>query len=223
KGNITCWKLAVTPDQKIHALYNSYYASEDGGVTWENRHPQFGLIGPMTIHGNDVYVGYLGSDKIYRSTNAGIDWTQLDTTGLNGATFDNSAENQIALDAQGYIYAYCRVFGNPDLTGVYRSTQPISGIEKETNILPKEFTLYQNYPNPFNPSTTIKFSVPFRTNVSIKIYDLLGVEIKTLIKDEFVQGIYNVEFDAGNITSGIYFYIITAGNFRETKKMILLK
>ena len=118
--------------------------------------------------------------------------------------------------------------GNPPLGGGYAyldelSFGPPTDVEEISSTIPDDYSLKQNYPNPFNPSTTIKFSVPFRTNVSIKIYDLLGVEIKTLIKDELVQGIYNVEFDAGNITSGIYFYIITAGNFRETKKMILLK
>ncbi|MBA4251533.1 MAG: hypothetical protein C0425_06080 [Chlorobiaceae bacterium] len=93
------------------------------------------------------------------------------------------------------------------------------------------FSLSQNYPNPFNPSTLINWNQPFDGFVSLKVYDILGNEIATLVNQERKSGSYKVEFDATNLTSGIYFYRIivnqtgggTAGKFSETKKMILMQ
>ncbi len=222
EGNVTSWKLAVTPDQKVHAMYASYYASDDGGDNWENRHPAFGWAGPMTTHGNDVYIGYLGG-KIFKTSDAGLNWTELDTAGLKGSTLSNTFENQISLDPSGRIYAYGRVFLNPDLTGVYRSVQPITGIKDKGGLAPVDFSLHQNYPNPFNPSTTIKFSVPQTSYVSLKIYDALGREIAELVNEELQTGSYQVEFDGSNLSSGVYFYTLKAGKFLSTKKLVLMK
>ncbi len=85
------------------------------------------------------------------------------------------------------------------------------------------YKLYQNYPNPFNPSTTIKYSIPNQSNVTLKIFDVLGSEVTTLVKKEQPQGNNEIEFDGSVLTSGIYFYRIQAGDFVDTKKMILLK
>ena len=89
--------------------------------------------------------------------------------------------------------------------------------------VPKEFILAQNYPNPFNPSTTIKYSIPHQSNVILKIYDVLGKEIETLVNEEKTVGNYQVEFDASSFSSGVYFYQLRAGEFVQTKKMLLLK
>jgi hypothetical protein len=89
--------------------------------------------------------------------------------------------------------------------------------------LPQIFKLYQNYPNPFNPTTKIRYSVPRSSNVTIKVYDILGNEIATLVNGEQEAGTYEVEFDAAILPSGIYFYKLQAGLFVETKKMILLR
>ena len=87
----------------------------------------------------------------------------------------------------------------------------------------KDFYLSQNYPNPFNPTTNISYSISQRSFVTLKIYDVLGNEITTLINKEMQSGSYEVEFDASNLPSGIYFYQIRAGAFVDTKKLILLK
>lgn len=91
----------------------------------------------------------------------------------------------------------------------------------------KKFDLYNNYPNPFNPSTTIRFSIAEASNVKIVIFDQVGQEVKVLVNDHFSAGTYQETWDAlenGNsLSSGIYFYIIKAGNFLQTKKMLLLK
>ena len=85
------------------------------------------------------------------------------------------------------------------------------------------FSLAQNYPNPFNPSTVIRYSVSSAQLVTLKIYDVLGREVKTLVNEEKPSGSYEIEFNASNFSSGIYFYQLTAGDFRDTKKMILLR
>lgn len=83
---------------------------------------------------------------------------------------------------------------------------------------PVKFELSQNYPNPFNPATVISFSLPQKSNVTVKIYDILGNEVRTLINETKDAGKHSVNFNAASLSSGVYFYSIKAGNFTETKK-----
>ena len=89
--------------------------------------------------------------------------------------------------------------------------------------LPAAYTLNQNYPNPFNPSTVISYSIPKSSLVTIKIFNILGQEVKTLISQQQNPGTYKVSFDASKLSSGVYFYSLTAGGFNQVKKMMLLK
>ncbi len=89
--------------------------------------------------------------------------------------------------------------------------------------IPLDYILYQNYPNPFNPSTTIKFSVPDKSNIVLKVFDMLGNEISTLVNEDKFRGIYTVSLNASNFSSGVYFYQLRAGNFVQTKKMMFVK
>lgn len=100
---------------------------------------------------------------------------------------------------------------------------PIVGIEQISTTVPKEFSLAQNYPNPFNPTTTITFSLPKEGYVEIKLFDVTGKEVATLVSDPYRAGTYSVEFDATKLASGVYFYKITTGDFTATKKMVLIK
>ncbi len=81
----------------------------------------------------------------------------------------------------------------------------------------------QNYPNPFNPSTNINFTLPNTEFVTLKIYDILGKEVKTIVNEELSAGNYTKIWDANNLSSGVYFYKLTAGKFTETKKMMLVR
>jgi hypothetical protein len=99
----------------------------------------------------------------------------------------------------------------------------ITDVEKENDEIPTEFVLKQNYPNPFNPSTTITFSIPNEDLVSLKVFNSLGEEVAEIINETKATGNYSVSFDAGELTSGVYFYKISAGNFIQTRKMILVK
>jgi hypothetical protein len=98
----------------------------------------------------------------------------------------------------------------------------ITSVEDISEI-PIEYKLNQNYPNPFNPKTLISYKLPEYGNVKLKIFDLLGKEISTLVDEEKPAGFYEVEFYATGLPSGIYFYQLRVGNFSDTKKMILLK
>lgn len=99
----------------------------------------------------------------------------------------------------------------------------VTGIENSDGTLPYEYSLKQNYPNPFNPSTTIQYSIPKRSLVTLRVYDMLGRLVTTLVNSEKAAGNYNVNFNASNLASGVYFYRISAGNFNMTRKLILLK
>ena len=97
-------------------------------------------------------------------------------------------------------------------------------------VVPREFRLDQNFPNPFNPSTTIQFAVPKNADVTVKLFDLFGREVATLVDEEFASGEYKLLFEAGELASGVYFYRIvckttsgTAERFVSTKKLMLLK
>ena len=154
------------------------------------------------------------------------------------------SENSIAIDkGSKVIPAFAYSFSVLDtvitadseitLTG-YRGAAPDLGAREygepsdvqQTEKLPDSFELYQNYPNPFNPVTLIQFSIPSGISpvkVSLKIYDILGREVGTLVNEEKPAGIYKVNFDGSSFASGIYFYRLQAGKFVQARKLILLK
>ncbi|MCX6163446.1 MAG: T9SS type A sorting domain-containing protein [Ignavibacteriae bacterium] len=99
------------------------------------------------------------------------------------------------------------------------------GIKENGKLMPDDFILFQNFPNPFNPSTNIKYQIANKLprQVSLKVYDVLGKEVATLVNEVRQHGSYNVDFDASKLSSGIYFYRLNTGDFSDTKKMILIK
>jgi hypothetical protein len=118
------------------------------------------------------------------------------------------------------------IFFTDDLDGVYiyDRNEIITNISSHASgNIPANYKLFQNYPNPFNPTTTINFSVPKPGFVKIKVYDLLGREVSTLVNEDKPAGNYRVQFNAGKLGSGIYFYRMEAGAYSQTKKLLLLK
>jgi hypothetical protein len=99
----------------------------------------------------------------------------------------------------------------------------VTGVEETSSITPNDYNLLQNYPNPFNPSTTINFTIPSNELVTLKIFNILGSEVATLVNQNLAPGSYKFNFDAQNLASGVYLYELKAGNFTEIKKMNLLK
>lgn len=116
-----------------------------------------------------------------------------------------------------------RIIASDIATGLYvLKLGSSTGIDPNTGI-PAEYSLKQNYPNPFNPETKIEYSVPSKQLVTLKVYDNLGREVKTLINETKERGNYSVNFYAGELSNGVYFYKIKAGEFTETRKMLLIK
>ena len=103
------------------------------------------------------------------------------------------------------------------------SSTPLVDVEDEEAMLPTEYSVSQNFPNPFNPSTRIQYSLPYSSTVKISIFNILGEKVTDLINGEMSAGYHDVDFNASRLASGVYIYRIKAGDFVETKKMVLMK
>ena len=126
----------------------------------------------------------------------------------------------VAVDSNGTIF-----FANSDIGGLFAYTYSgITEVEDKFSDIPQNYILRQNYPNPFNPSTNIEFQIPNSQYVSLKIFNLLGQEIETLVSQKLATGNYTYNWDASSFASGIYFYKLQIGNdFSDFKKMILIR
>jgi len=117
-------------------------------------------------------------------------------------------------------YLYAATYG----AGVWKySVSNLVSVKNNEQNLPKSFLLNQNYPNPFNPTSIIRFQIKDSRLVILKVYDIIGKEVETLVNEKKSPGTYEVTFDGSRLSSGIYFYTLTAGDFKETKKLVLLK
>jgi hypothetical protein len=161
----------------------------------------------------------------------------IDTNVTNISAFNNTvniAPGQVSSPSLNAVFTQnnpdsidfkVQIFSNNSFfwSDSFRVNIPPSGIaENETN-LPIEYTLNQNYPNPFNPSTSIEFNLPKSGKVSLKIFNILGEEVTTLVSDRLSAGSYSYEWDASNLASGVYLYRLQAGDNVKTKKMIIMK
>ena len=138
---------------------------------------------------------------------------------------DNFNDNENAIGANHIINLfslawYCETL---DTFGIMGTKDFVTDVKDNTPSLPTAYSLEQNFPNPFNPSTKINFSLPVEGFVTLDVYNSIGQKVTTLVNETKSAGTYAVDFDASDLTSGIYFYKISSGNFSETKKMILLK
>ena len=176
--------------------------------------------------------------EILRRTQNDNEWEKIGFVPGFGTTTEPKSYSFTDPDIVGTTGNYKYRLKQIDFDGSFEYSNEI---EVEVDFTPKEFVLYQNYPNPFNPTTKIKYSIPTPPSsspllkgrnevgfVSLKVYDVLGNEVATLVNEEKQPGVYEVEFDSHsdegqNLSSGIYFYTLKAGNFISIKKMVLLR
>lgn len=150
----------------------------------------------------------------------------VDTNGVVVAVNNSTSSNPFTLTAPGAgTYTVNAGYKNPSRRyGTTTISINVTGInEKFDNSIPQEYKLYSNYPNPFNPETIIRYSIPQSSFTTIKIYNIEGKELATIVNEMKTAGNYQISFNASQLPSGTYFYRIESGNFSSTKKMILLK
>jgi len=215
--------FCLTGNSNVYALYSGrLFYSTNSGTNWvvTDSTANFGLI----TSGEDGSLFVTDWDGVYRSIDNGVNWVQTNS----GLTFPDVVT--LDFDEDGYLY------GGTGGAGVFRSINPVLTVNQAANILVDSYKLSQNYPNPFNPVTNIKFDIPRSGLVKITVYDLLGREVTTLVNETMQPGSYNVDWDASNYPSGVYFYRLEAGDrstgspkgqtgrgFVESKKMVLVK
>jgi len=190
------------------------YLSTNNGNNWTAI--DSGLISKTTsiysfaVYKNNIFMS--GNGGVYLSTNNGLSWKAINT-GL-----PNTSVTSLAIMGTNL---YAGTWG--DSVWVRPINEIITRIRDQKLQIPALFKLEQNFPNPFNPITIIKYEIPKTSFVSIKVYNELGNELATLVNENKSAGNYSIEFNAGNLASGIYFYTMQAGSFVETKKLVLLK
>ena len=167
----------------------------------------------LAIDGDaNIYVSCWGTNSVYRYDNAFSLPAELVSSGHSGPAdiFYNQQDNILAI---------------PNYYSNRVDFIPITpaDVDEISSQIPQTVALSQNYPNPFNPSTTINFHIPERSFTSLYIFNQLGEKISTLIEEELESGKYEVNFDASNLPSGVYFYRISSGNFIDAKKMLFIK
>ncbi len=198
----------------------SIYKTTNGGADWTDKAPGLQYV-PAYIKFFDAKNGiiaggaYNGQPAVLLTSDAGENWTVQTTTVPSGTSRDAFTSEFFISQNLGWVV------GASGSILKYENTTDVS----ETSMTPKLFKLEQNYPNPFNPSTNITYSIPKAGNVSIKIFNILGKEVATLVNSEKEAGNYSIQFSADKfkLTSGIYYYQIKVDNFVSTKKMILMK
>ncbi|MCE1164305.1 MAG: T9SS type A sorting domain-containing protein [Bacteroidetes bacterium] len=220
----TITSITVHPDSNLVCMVsmsgfggNKVYKTTNGGVNW------FSLNGNLPDSpANDVMFYYPGHSTnlvlcatdigVFMTTNNGVNWTEL----------ANGLPNTVAMHLD-YHQASGKLRIGTHGRGTWELNGALIGITNYSSIVPEKMFLSQNYPNPFNPSTKINFGVKEQGFVTLKIYDMLGREVTTLVNGELKPGTYEATFRADNLTSGIYFYRLITRNYSETKKLTLIK
>jgi len=229
--------------------FNAYYHTTNDKVQYFNlpyylkmSKVSFGIVATLADLTQIVPVELLAFTASVRNSEVDLLWSTATELNNMGFEIERSIDGQDNFVTVGFVVGkgssteinYYSFTDHPQLSGVnqlyYRLKQvdfdgtfSYSDVVNVSYEVPAEFVLSQNYPNPFNPSTRINYFVPQESFVSIKVYDFLGREVTTLVNESKTIGSYEIVFDASNLTSGTYFYTMIAGNYSDTKKMILIK
>ena len=213
-GDKYVWSVTTSGTKVYAGSTNGIYYSSNSGTTWTN----------IGLTGINVYSILLNGSNIFAGTNSGF--ASSTNNGTNWVFHNDGFQNNIALIHSVILMNNYLIVGT-DGWGIYRRPMlEVIGIRNVSTEIPAKYYLGQNYPNPFNPSTDIRFQIPLSGEVSLKVYDISGKEVEVLVNDKLEAGEYIVRFDAGqygSLASGVYFYRLQAGDFSDTRKLILLK
>lgn len=217
-SSLAVYSLAVRSDGDILAgAADGIYRSTDNGEYWSKLDTMSDVRSIVINSKGNIFAGTDGGGA-YRSTDGGGTWIAVNSGLVNANVYS------LAFDSIGIIYA--GTYGG----GVFRSVQTTVGVRVTAVEQPGSFSLNQNYPNPFNPTTTISYQLPIDSFVSLKIYDVLGREVETLVDERQTAGSHLVTFKANNFASGVYFCRLQVENpgqgtmaYTATRKLLLLK
>ena len=237
----------------ISAYVNSstrFRKTTNGGLNWSLLSDSIPNTYVMSYKFFNANTGYAAGSFLYGTTNGGLNWTQLGITGTTVQTMHLFDANTILIGGVfgvlkkstdgGFTFTNVPFVNTNAITtmsfidtntgwimgqgGMILKTNNILTNGKMNNLtMPVDYELFQNYPNPFNPTTKISFSLPASGRVSLKVYDILGRLSAELVNDYRTSGTYTVEFNAGNLSSGIYFYKLEANGRNIVRKMVVLK
>ena len=190
------------------------FLSTDNGTNWidVNNGLTNGMVWTLAVYGTNIFAGTLGSG-LFLSTDNGTNWFDV-----NNELLTNTEIHSLVVSGS---YLFAATGGG----GVWRRplSDMITSVEIPSFDLLTCFSLSQNYPNPFNPSTKLSYSITQSGLVILKVYDVLGTEVETLVNEEKPIGTYELTWNAANLPSGIYFYQLRAGEYTAVKKMLLVK
>jgi hypothetical protein len=217
--------------------YEIYYkGSMDGGANWgadtrltnhaaASLHPSVAVSDSLQGRVHVVWMDYLeGSNEVFykRSGDAGLSWES--NIRLTNAANGSEYPSVVGLPRGGaHVLWQDRRDGNYEIYYKRNPTDNIDAIDMTGSGLPEKIALEQNYPNPFNPATTIRYSIPSPRFVTLGVYDILGCEIALLVSERKQAGFHEVDFNTTHLPTGVYFYRFQAGDFSETRKLILVK
>jgi hypothetical protein len=202
-----------------HAFAGSFFAgarySSNYGSTWfasSGFPPDASIFALGPVDNGLILAGTdLDPNWIYASFNSGVSYIPYSEGLGQRASVENFAVNDTFM------------FAGTDYNGVWRRLRPgLVDIQTQNEVM-RTFELHQNYPNPFNPTTRIDFSIPRPSEVSLKIFNVVGEEVATLLSAFLHSGSHSIEWNATGLPSGVYFYRLDVGDFSSTKKMILLQ
>lgn len=210
-GNLTVWSLTANVSGDVIAGTNSgIYRSTDSGGTWTLS----GLAGIQfvtIIHsgGGRLFSGS-PAHGVFRSTDDGVTWGQID------AGLADTSVYSLTIGSAGTVFAATAS------QGVFRAAQAATGVQETSDVVPVQFLLEQNFPNPFNPGTTIRYQLSKPSEISLKIYNLLGEEVATLVSGVQNSGVHQIQWSP-QLSSGTYICRLRTGDGVQSRRLILLK
>jgi hypothetical protein len=249
--NTVVYSLAVSGTNLFAGIGGGVFRSTNNGTSWTAIGLTGNFVYSLAVYGTNLFAG-TSSGGVFLSTNNGISWTAVNSgltytgfyalavSGTNlfagtssgfflstnsGTSWTGASTGLINDDVRTLTVLGTNLFAGTNGRSVWSRplSEMVTSVNMLTTDLPTHFNLEQNYPNPFNPATTISFSLPSKSFVSLRVFDIIGREVVTIVSEEMPAGSYSQQWNAINMPSGVYFYRLQAGSFTETKKLVLLK